>query len=148
MLFETLIQVVLQVRMLIFFKRHNIENPGAVGVSVDDILLSLVLALLHAVLEGVSLGLEAQASKMSFVNYCMVCLNGRFGWVPYNEFLVKKSQEATQLSEKIQLDFQKIKSKLLCMEIEVEFTFSNDSLLSLSKTLSTFPKALNKKVMP
>ena len=34
------------------------------------------------------------------------------------------------------------------MRIDVEFTFSNDSLLSLSKTLSTFPEVSNKKKMP
>lgn len=119
-------------------------NPGAIGVSTDDILSSIALAVLHAILEAVFLALEAQASKMSFVNYCMVCLNGRFGWVPYNEFLVKKSQEASQGNEKIELDYEKIKSKFLCMQIDVEFTFSNDSLLSLSKTLSTFPEVSNK----
>lgn len=59
MLFETLIQLVLQVRMLIYFKRHYVENPGAVGVSVDDIFISIVLALSHAILEAIYLGLEA-----------------------------------------------------------------------------------------
>ena len=34
------------------------------------------------------------------------------------------------------------------MEIEVEFVFSNDSLLSLTKTLGTFPIVSNKRDMP
>ena len=79
--------------MLQFF--NNLDNEKAkeeFGVSVVAIVVSVCLAISHALLECVFLYMEAQASKTSFFNYCIVCFNGRFGWVPYNDYLIGTSQ--------------------------------------------------------
>ena len=88
--FESLIQITLQVRMLHFFKT-DASALQEFGLSVTQIVVSIVLALSHALLEMVFLFMEAQASKTSFINYCIVCFNGRLGWVPYNDYLIVTS---------------------------------------------------------
>jgi len=55
-------------------------------------MVSIILAITHGILECLFLYMEAQASKTSFVNYCIICFNGRFGWVPYNDYLISTSQ--------------------------------------------------------
>ena len=57
------------------------------GIAVDQIILSIVLAAVHALFEFGFLAIEAQASKTSFFNYCIICFNGRFNWVPYTDYL-------------------------------------------------------------
>jgi hypothetical protein len=65
--------------------------------------------------------MEASATRTSFINYAIVCFNGRFGWVPYNDYLITSSQiileEEKERSQKkinvtsvnkIELDFQNI----------------------------------------
>lgn len=66
------------------------------GVSITAIIVSIILALSHALLEILFLYMEAQATKTSFINYCIVCFNGRFGWVPYNDYLIVTSQQLFQ----------------------------------------------------
>ena len=63
------------------------------------ISISIMLAFAHAILEFLFLYMEAQASKTSFLNYCIICFNGRFGWVPYNDFLIVSSQKLIDESE-------------------------------------------------
>ena len=128
-------------------------------MSVSDIAISILLALTHGVLECVFLYMEAQASKTSFVNYCIICFNGRFGWVPYNDYLISTSQKMFEegqdqeqrdkkRSDKVELDFRNIESRLFCFDLQVEFTFSNATINSLSKTLAAFPPLQNEKDMP
>ena len=50
--------------------------------------------------------IEADASKNSFINYCIVCFNGRFGWLPYIEHLNELKNESGV--ELIELDFDDI----------------------------------------
>jgi len=79
--------------MLIYFNSQKSDKGmDEFGVSVTAILISIILATIHALLECVFLYMEAQASKTSFTNYCIVCFNGRFGWVPYNDYLMMTSQ--------------------------------------------------------
>lgn len=75
--------------MILYFK----GSDKALGVSFEDLYLSVALALAHGLLESVFLLLEAQASKTSFTNYVIVCFNGCFGWVPYNDHLTATSQD-------------------------------------------------------
>lgn len=88
--FETFIQTILQCRMLYVFRN---KPNSELEVSVQAIVVSLFLALFHGLLEAIFLAMEAQASKTSFINYCIICFNGRFGWVPYNDYLTYKSTQ-------------------------------------------------------
>ena len=79
--------------MLMYFNELKDEKAKAeFGLSGTAIVVSVLLALSHALLECVFLYMEARASKTSFINYCIICFNGRFGWVPYNDYLIATSQ--------------------------------------------------------
>lgn len=46
------------------------------------------------------------------------------------------------------LDFQNVTTRVACFEIGVEFNFSNNTLQTLAKTLSTFPMMKNEERTP
>jgi hypothetical protein len=88
-------------------------------VSFQAILLSIILAVVHAALEVSYLWIEAKVTKTSFMNYCIVCFNGRFDWVPYVDYLT--SEEVAKSRQFISLDFEKIESEIFCMQTTIEF---------------------------
>lgn len=57
-----------------------------------------------------------------------------------NNKLEEESELEKEPLKQIYLDFSNIESQIFCFDIQVEFEFSNDTLLSLSKTLSNFSK--------
>lgn len=57
--FETFIQFLLQLRMLSFFKKQLENGEETLGVSIEAIVISLALALLHGFLEAIFLSMEA-----------------------------------------------------------------------------------------
>lgn len=49
---------------------------------------------------------------------------------------------------RVQLDFQNIETRMFCFDMQVEFQFTNETILSLSKTIAAFPVLNNEKEMP
>ena len=94
--FETFLQLTLQGRMLLYFS--NNEGGKDLGVDLTALVVSLLLSTSHALIEACFLYMEARASKTSFLNYCIICFNGRFGWVPYNDHLMKTQIESGKKS--------------------------------------------------
>ena len=132
--------------MLLYFNAKQDQNAiNKFDVSVSSLAISIMLSLLHTVLEGLFIWIESKATKTSFMNYTIICFNGRFGWVPYNYFLVNVQQKMLQSSsssnknidltdeKRIELDFQNITTNVLCISMEVEFVFTDSTLLALSK---------------
>ena len=81
-MFESLIQIAVQVQMLYYFDSFEADAEWF-GGSVDNLMISIGLAVAHAFLEFIQLYFEARACKTSLINYCVVCFNGKFGWVPF-----------------------------------------------------------------
>lgn len=88
-----------------------------------------------------------------------MCFNGRFGWVPYNDFLIFTSTELSGNNSDelgiqrinnnvIEVNYQNIRSRLLCFDMQVEFIFTDDTIMALTKTLASFPLIKNEKDMP
>jgi hypothetical protein len=90
LMFESIIQFAVQFWML--SDLESSEDAEGFGVSKTSILTSLALAIGHMVLEGIQLYFEASACETSFVNYCVICFNGRFGWVPFLDKMNEKAQ--------------------------------------------------------
>ena len=57
-------------------------------ISVAAIVISLSLSVAHGILEVVFIKMEANATRTSFLQYCMICYNGRFNWIPYLDFII------------------------------------------------------------
>ena len=130
--------------MLTYFSAKAAEDGGSadarieeLGVSVNAIAFSLFLAFLHTVLEFFYLYIEAQAAKTSFINYCIVCFNGRFNWIPYNDYLA--SVEVETAAKQVVLDYGNVSTRILCFETNLEFHFTDETLKSLIKLLVQFP---------
>ena len=81
MLFETFIQFGLQIHMLYFFW-NDLSRADKFGVQIESILLSLILAVIHILMELFLLKMEAQASNMGFFEFSITSLNGCIGFVP------------------------------------------------------------------
>lgn len=77
MFFETIPQIILQIRILFFF-RSNVANKE----SLRTIMLSIAFAMGHGILEILILCIEAYLFEQSFLEYFVICFNGRLGWVP------------------------------------------------------------------
>jgi hypothetical protein len=61
---------------------------GAKDFNIDDstLITSILAAFAHAVIECFVFYLESRACKQKFINYGVICLNGRLNWVPFIEF--------------------------------------------------------------
>ena len=80
----------MQVHQLIYMQ-HHLAN-GIDQVTMEAIIVSLSLAVLHVLLESFFLKMEAKATKTSFLHYCIICFNGRYGWVPFTDFMAEFNQ--------------------------------------------------------
>jgi hypothetical protein len=56
---------------------------------------------------------EKYANKTTVMHYTLICFNGKFGFVPFTEILVK---EIKQDSEESTLNYDDIGSKVLCLK--------------------------------
>lgn len=68
------------------------EKIKALGLSKASIWSSIFLTIAHTVLEVIQLYCEAQACRMDLIQYCVVCFNGKFGFVPFMNILSEYSQ--------------------------------------------------------
>lgn len=58
-------------------------------MAIETIIVSLSLAVLHVLLECFFLKMEADATKTNFLHYCIICFNGRYGWVPFTDYMAE-----------------------------------------------------------
>ena len=93
-IFETLIQLGVQIHMLIFVTQNVADEDQAdFGVDMMSIQLSVALAVSHIMLEFVQLSYEAKACKTNIVNYSIACFNGKFGLVPFADDLIAITEQ-------------------------------------------------------
>ena len=95
-------------------------------MSEGSILLSVGLAVLHAILECIQLYCEALACKTTLTKYCVVCFNGRFGWVPFVENMdqvavMADNQDANFDEQQLYLDYDNIYYSNKCLSAHVMF---------------------------
>ena len=50
-------------------------------------IISILVGLLHGLIEMFLIYIESKAAKTSKKNYIIVCMNGRFDWMPYENIL-------------------------------------------------------------
>ena len=126
-------------RQLQFF-RGKPEELEKMGISINEILISIGIAVVHAIFEALLLWLEARASKTRYSNYISICLNGRFGWVPFTDFLLDSKSIAEEgESKKTKLDFTHIHTSCCYLKVFVDFEFSDLTLGGLAKTVGKMP---------
>eukprot|EP01084_Bolivina_argentea_P218823 371260_1 len=80
--FETIPQIVLQLRML--WVIELLGDSNTFEIDLETLGWSLLLAIFHLILEGGMIYLDKLAFKMSFMEYSLECLGGRVQWIPYS----------------------------------------------------------------
>lgn len=133
--FESLPQIILQIRILIFALNHDGEDE--LGVGMAAILASLGCALVHAFFEMIFVYLEAVSCKTTVIHYMIVCFNARFGWIPFVNFFSSLAgfDEKTSSSPE-NLNYEAMKSGLCGIKFQMKFKFSNSSAAVLINSLS------------
>jgi len=87
LIFESFPQVIIQAIFLWYAKVYENMSAG----SNSEIYASIILAVLHTVIELFYLYLEFSMVKSSFIEYALVCMNGRLNWVPFIEKMQRRT---------------------------------------------------------
>ena len=83
--FESIPQIILQTHIYFYFSKYPEEND--VDVNLQAIMFSILTAIAHVLMEILFVKMEREANKTTTMNYLMICFNGRFGFIPFTEYL-------------------------------------------------------------
>ena len=114
------------------------DSTESLDVDVSVLLGSMTCAILHALIEGLFVSLEARACKTTLMHYCIVCFNARFGWIPFQNLF---SSVGGQVEDKdsMNIDYENIRSSLIGNEFDVDFAFSQSTAQTLINCISKLP---------
>jgi hypothetical protein len=115
LMFETIPQIFLQIRVLIYFQNKAKSATGSTltDIDVNSVLISILFACLHGGLEIVILIIEARIFEETIYDYFVICINGRLGWVPFmHKFRGKKDPEFFKKIREEPLRYDEIQRKI------------------------------------
>eukprot|EP01083_Nonionella_stella_P117950 351941_1 len=101
--FESIPQICLQLRILWVIRMEKKDDDVDYGVDERNIMWSIMFAILHGLLEASILYLDSRALKMTFIQYAIVCLGARVGWIPFNH-LIEYDIQQTKINHTDALD--------------------------------------------
>lgn len=125
--------------MLVYFQKKP-EEAEAYGVDLTSILISVGLAIAHAILECIQLNFEAKASKTSLANYCVACFNGKFGYVPFVDNMARIIKDEHASVDDFILDYDNITYTSRFVSTSVPFKFSDAGISTLCIRVNDLPK--------
>ena len=104
------------------------DQQEELGVDLTAIIISVCLAITHALLESLVILMESKSANLHFTEYMIICFTGRFGWVPYVENI------SMQRLQK-EFDFDSLKYPVCggSMVYKQEYFFSDETLKTLTK---------------
>ena len=136
LIFETVPQLVLQIRIFLYFNLKDENDPtGDEGVDVVTLAYSIIFALIHALLEWLIIYIESRQYDLQIFKYFIICFNGRLGWVPMLEKMKSPTDMQKMVDNKQVLDFDDIKTTFCNMEISTEFIFSDMTADTLAQNI-------------
>ena len=132
--FESLPQILLQIRIFIFLNGNQAELDK-LDISIEAIAISILFAVLHASIEFMFINLEKNANLTSMLHYLIICFNGRFGYVPFIQFFAANSDTQDEL----QLNYDDISSSMCCLHFNMAYEFTEDTILGFMTALTNLP---------
>ena len=105
------------------------------------VVISLICAIVHLILEMVNIYVEAETSNSFLANYLVACYNARQGWVPQQTDFYNNS------TEPIEFDNKNKAFKIICNKkigYSIVFEFTELSLITLIDLISILPKMEDK----
>jgi len=137
LIFESAPQLVLQARILL----HPIFAQQ-IGLTTPQLVSSMFFAGFHSLVSCCILWMEAGACRDSMVHYAVVCLSGRFGWVPFVDRLASERAKSALGTDKKpavkaeSLPFASMRYDLPCGRFSVEYQFSRETINVMLERLS------------
>jgi hypothetical protein len=132
--FESLPQIILQIRIFIYLKGKPTELEE-LDISLEAISLSIAFALLHASIEFMFLRVETKANRTTMMHYLITCFNGRFGYVPFSHLFASN----TNFNDLDQLNYDDIGSSMCCINFKMAYEFTEDTILRFMTSLTNLP---------
>ena len=99
-------------------------------------MISLSFAVLHASIELMFINLEKKANKTTMMHYLIICFNGRFGYVPFTQYFASN----TDIKDLDTLNYDDISSSMCCIYFNMEYDFTEDTILGFMASLSNLPE--------
>lgn len=106
-------------------------------------MISVSLAVLHAVIETLFIYLEKVANKTTFMHYTIICFNGRFGWVPFTNHFSTSALSVGTIDK--YFNYDEISSNLFCVNFKLDYIFTDDTIQSLTRSLTVLPMETDAK---
>jgi hypothetical protein len=72
--------------MLNWIQNHA-NDPIKKSIDQNSLIVSILLGFLHGLIEMFMIYTESKAAKLSIKNYIVICMNGRFDWLPFENIL-------------------------------------------------------------
>ena len=120
-MFKSLVQIAVQITILTNEKQ----------IDLHIIKLSLSIATVHALIEGLMLYIEANAARMNIVGCSIVCLTGRLDCVLFAKCYKKLNESSNRLADKNNdwdvLDYDNLLGKIYRLSYRLPFEFSQNS---------------------
>eukprot|EP01084_Bolivina_argentea_P159140 277190_1 len=130
--FESIPQIFLQIRIL------NIGRGNDVGIDQFEIILSILFALMHSIIEGTILFYEAKATKLNFFHYLVHCVNGRVGFIPFIHTI--KNNSVNKMDKCEPYDFSLIHETFGGIQFSVEYEFSKTTFNTFIADIAYLPE--------
>lgn len=104
----------------------------------SGIYFSIFMACTHTVLELLYLTVEKRIVKADFIEYILVCMNGRLNWVPFTEKISRPSPKDKEKKEDwFIFDFDLID---ISGKFQMEYQFTDETIKVLAEKVSVIPK--------
>ena len=118
LIFETLPQIFLQVRILLYFRdaiggSAVLDDDVFVETGILTIIISILFAITHGVLEFTALYIEAKVFNQYFLEYFVVGFNGQLMWAPRANLIKDKEYIASITGEGNYLEYDNL-SGVIC----------------------------------
>ena len=149
LLFESIPQIVIQGLLAFEINNNNNNNDSNKSITRNDIYLSMFFAILNIIVQTWRIILEKNAINESFIQYCVTCLTGRIGWIPFRwqietiltSFNFRSNSNGDHdipiISYDIRYDYPLCISKILHKKGKITFDFSHATMKELLNVIKT-----------
>ena len=98
-IFESIPQLLLQIWMTIRLPQLTENVPKEMDLSLEQIYISIMFSTLNLSMISLQIFSESKMLGLEFVQYVFICLNGRLGFIPF-ENLLYNSAALKEMEEK------------------------------------------------
>ena len=114
-------------------------TANKIGINPVAIEISLIMALIHVILEGINLIIEAKTWKVPLRGYMIACHNAKQGWIAQSTAFISTDKENKE-QDKMPIKFDENTEQFCGQGFSVNFNFTDLSIEFLINIISNLPK--------